>query len=247
MDDTADVSRSLSKDLTQKLERMGEDMQSVASSTQELVSSIEDISMQVHESSKIARKASSNLDQTNQEFQQLDELAQDVGEVVYLIRQIAEQTNLLALNATIEAARAGDAGRGFAVVANEVKGLADQTAKATEQIEQKILHIQTATSKSLDAMSNITDTIRSFNEIAATISSAIEEQSAVTNDISKSVTISADLSSNMVGDVKKVEMAANDTSGASEKILEETEILAKGSVDLDNAANKFIVDIREKN
>src|SRR5262249_26571277 len=144
-------------------------VQTVAAAGEELSSSIAEIGRQVSSSTKIARKAVDDAQQTNAKIQSLAEAAQKGGDVVKLINEIASQTNLLALNATIEAARAGDAGKGFAVVASEVKSLANQTAKATEEIATQISGIQGATKESVDAIRAIGRTIKEVDEIATTI------------------------------------------------------------------------------
>ena len=160
-------------------------MATVTNASGELSSSIGEISGQVSRSSAITKDAVAQADTTNSQVEGLAEAAQKIGEVVKLIQDIAEQTNLLALNATIEAARAGEAGKGFAVVANEVKSLANQTAKATEAISEQIGNMQNETSAAVSAIKEITETIVTIDEIATTISSAVEEQRASTGEIVK--------------------------------------------------------------
>jgi uncharacterized protein YoxC len=162
-------------------------VQSVASATEELTSSVTEISRQVQESARIAGDAVEQARHTNQRVGELSQAASRIGDVIELINSIAGQTNLLALNATIEAARAGDAGRGFAVVASEVKALAQQTAKATEEIHQQISAVQTATKESVGAIRQISDTIERLSEISSVIAAAIEEQGAATQEIARNV------------------------------------------------------------
>src|SRR4029077_19580517 len=158
---------------------------------EELSSSVMEIDRQVSHSNAIAAKAVDEAERTNAEIKALDDAAKRIGDVVKLITAIAEQTNLLALNATIEAARAGEAGRGFAVVANEVKALAGQTAKATEEISAQIAGMQQATVRSIEALGAIERTIRDIGEITGTIAAAVTEQGAATQEIARSVETAA--------------------------------------------------------
>ncbi|WP_208999369.1 globin-coupled sensor protein [Roseibium sediminis] len=162
-------------------------VQSCAAATEEMAMSIEEIGRQASQSSSIAQQAATNAQAANGSILELAQIAEQVGSVIGLISDIAEQTNLLALNATIEAARAGDMGRGFAVVAAEVKELASQTTRATEEITDKIAGIQSATRRSVSDIEAITSTIGQVAEIATSIASAVEEQSAATAQISSNV------------------------------------------------------------
>ena len=159
----------------------------IASAADELAASVMEIDRQVAQSNAIAEKAVGEAERTNAAVQELDEAAKRIGDVVSLITDIAEQTNLLALNATIEAARAGEAGRGFAVVAGEVKALAGQTAKATEDIATQIADMQHATSRSIEAIEAIERTIRDIGAISGAIAAAVTEQGAATQEIARSV------------------------------------------------------------
>ncbi|MFQ5776056.1 MAG: methyl-accepting chemotaxis protein, partial [Kiloniellaceae bacterium] len=202
----------------------------VASASEELRSSIEEISRQVTQSSEIARQAVEEAERSNTMISGLQHGAQKIGEVVNIIQDIAEQTNLLALNATIEAARAGEAGKGFAVVASEVKALANQTAKATEEIAQQVGEIQTSTGAAVGAIGTITKTINDINEIAAAISSAVEEQSAATMEVSKNITGVSDASS------ENGRMAQDVTSAANE--------LAQQASNLQHRVGEFLAQVR---
>ena len=166
-------------------------MRDIASATDELAASVMEIDRQVAQSNAIAEKAVSEAERTNTAVQELSEAAKRIGDVVSLITDIAEQTNLLALNATIEAARAGEAGRGFAVVAGEVKALAGQTGKATEDIAKQIADMQQATSRSIEAIEAIEATIRDIGAISGAIAAAVTEQGAATQEIARSVDVAA--------------------------------------------------------
>ena len=183
----------------------------IASAAEELSSSVMEIDRQVAQSRTIAEKAVGEADRTNVEIKALDNAANRIGDVVKLITAIAEQTNLLALNATIEAARAGEAGRGFAVVATEVKALAGQTAKATEEISTHIAGMQQATTRSVEAIAAIQETIREVGEITATIAAAVTEQGAATQEIARSAETAARRTLETAGEVTRVSEATDAT------------------------------------
>ena len=176
----------------------------IASAAEELAVSVLEIDRQVVQSNQIATKAVSEAEWTNATVKELNEAAGRIGDVIKLITDIAEQTNLLALNATIEAARAGTAGRGFAVVANEVKALAGQTAKATEDISAQIADMQGATTRSIQAIGAIERTIRQIGEITGAIAAAVTEQGAATQEIARSVETAARRTTETAGEVERV-------------------------------------------
>jgi methyl-accepting chemotaxis protein len=244
MSATAEETQRQSTAVAAASEQASTNVQTVASAAEELSSSITEISRQVTESTRISGQAVADAERTNVEIQGLSEAAQKIGDVVKLINDIAGQTNLLALNATIEAARAGEAGRGFAVVASEVKNLAGQTAKATEEISSKIAEIQAATGRSVTAVQGIGQTIGRINEIATTIASAVEEQGAATQEIARNVQQAsagtAEVSSNIVGVTK----AANDTGAASTQVLGASGELSKQSETLRGEVDGFLTNIR---
>ena len=175
----------------------------------------------------------------------LAEAAQKIGAVVNLINEIASQTNLLALNATIEAARAGEAGKGFAVVASEVKSLANQTAKATEEIQSQVGHMQSVTGTTVDAILSITGTIRRMSEISTMIASAVEEQGAATREIARNVTEASlgtrEVSSNISG----VSIAANETGQGARETLTAATNLGSQSDNLSREVEGFISRVRQ--
>ncbi len=206
-------------------EEVSANVASVASASEEMQASIREIAKNANESARVAKNAVSVAHSTNETVKKLGESSQEIGNVIKVITSIAQQTNLLALNATIEAARAGEAGKGFAVVANEVKELAKQTAKATEDIGQKIEAIQGDTKGAVTAIEEISTIINQINDISNSIASAVEEQTATTNEIGKSVTEAAagvgDIAKNIGGvalAAKNTTQGANDTQKASQEL-----------------------------
>jgi methyl-accepting chemotaxis protein len=219
-------------------------VQTVAGATSELAASIQDIGRQAVQSSSVAGKAVEEAQRTDATVQALAAGAQRIGEVVGLINDIASQTNLLALNATIEAARAGEAGKGFAVVASEVKTLANQTAKATDEITGHITQIRAATNDAVTAIQIIGRTIAEVNQIAASIAAAVEEQTGATQDIAHSIEQAArgtkDVSSNIDG----VKQAATDTGAAAAQVLGSAGEVARQSAALSQEVNSFIAGVK---
>jgi methyl-accepting chemotaxis protein len=225
-------------------EQTTQNVQTVASATEELSSSIKEISNQVAESTRIVGAAVSEANDTNAKVQGLADAAQKIGEVVSLINDIAGQTNLLALNATIEAARAGEAGKGFAVVASEVKALANQTAKATDEIASQVRAIQEATGSSAQAIQGITQTINRVNEISTTIASAVEEQGAATQEIARNVQQAASGTAEVSSNITGVTQASQQTSAGSTQVLGASSELAKNGVRLRTEVEGFLKSVR---
>ncbi len=225
-------------------EEASANVQTVASSAEELASSIREISHQVSKSTEIAGKAAKDAEKTNVEVAGLVEAAQKVGDVVNLISDIAEQTNLLALNATIEAARAGEAGKGFAVVASEVKSLANQTGKATEEISQQISNIQGATTDAAMSIKAIGQTVGEINEIATGIASAVEEQGAATQEIARSVQEASSGTQEVARNISGVTKGASETGAAATQVLTAAEGLSGQSDTLRQEVEKFLNQVR---
>ena len=218
-------------------------VQSVASATEELASSVREISHQVQESNRIAASAVKQADETNSRINALSQAANRIGDVIKLITSVAEQTNLLALNATIEAARAGEAGRGFAVVAQEVKALAAQTAKATDEIGIQIAGMQTATQEAVGSIKMISSTIGKISEITTAISAAIEEQGAATQEISGNIQRTADGTAHVAGTIAEVSKGANQTGAASSQLLSSARQLTDSTASLQAEIDGFLKSI----
>ncbi len=241
---TAETTQSLSTHVAGASEEASSNMQSVAAATEELSMSVDEIGRQVHESSRIAANAVRQANQTDERIGELSRAAQDIGDVVKLITAIAEQTNLLALNATIEAARAGEAGRGFAVVASEVKSLASQTAKATDEISSHILGMQSATRESVTAIKEISSTIGQISEIAATIATAVQQQSAATQEIAGNVQNVAQGTEEVANNISQVNSGATQTGAASAEVLSSAQTLSAESARLREELDRFMGSVR---
>ena len=213
-------------------EQVNRNLQTVATGSEEMSASIKEIAKNAHESAKVAIGAVKVADDTNQIVSKLGDSSTEIGQVIKVITSIAQQTNLLALNATIEAARAGEAGKGFAVVANEVKELAKQTAKATEDISRKIEAIQGDTKNAVGAIGQISGVIKQVNDIANTIATAVEEQNATTNEMARNVGEAAKGSGEITKNISGVADAAKSTTQGANDSLKAAQALTKMASDL---------------
>jgi methyl-accepting chemotaxis protein len=244
MSATADQSSALVNAVASAAEETSVNVQTVSSGTEELSSSIAEIGRQVITSAQIARKAVDEAGETDATMQGLAENASRINIVIDLIQVIASQTNLLALNATIEAARAGEAGRGFAVVASEVKSLANQTAKATDEIRSQIASMQQVTTSAVGAIRNISQTIGEINEVTTAIAAAVEQQGAATREIARNIQHAAggtsEVSSNIVG----VSTASAEAGAAAGEVLTASSALRREADVLRAEIDAFLSNIR---
>ena len=244
MSSTAQETARQSTAVAAAAEQAAANVNTVAAATEELGSSVQEIGRQVTGSTDLARKAVGEADQTAALVAALSEAATRVGDVVTLISGIAGQTNLLALNATIEAARAGDAGRGFAVVAAEVKDLADQTAKATDEIAGQMARIQGVTGAAVSAIGTITGRIREIDTVAAMIAAAVEQQGAATREIVRNVGQATAGTQEVTGNIAGVAQASEQTGAAADHVLAAATDLSRQSEQLSAEVERFLGTVR---
>lgn len=225
-------------------EQTSANVQTVAAASEELAASIDEIARQVSQSAAVAAQASERARATGATVDGLAQAASKIGEVVGLINQIASQTNLLALNATIEAARAGEAGKGFAVVASEVKSLANQTARATEEISRQIGEVQEATANAVSAIREIGDTIQEINHIATGIAAAVEEQTSATREISRNVQEASSGTQEVSRNISGVTQAAAEAGEAIGQMNNAATALSRQAATLSGEVDAFIARVR---
>ena len=218
---------------------VSQNLQTVATGAEEMGASIKEIAKNATEAAKVATSAVKVAETTTATVSKLGDSSTEIGQVIKVITSIAQQTNLLALNATIEAARAGEAGKGFAVVANEVKELAKETAKATEDISRKIEAIQTDTKAAVDAIGTISGVIHQINDISNTIATAVEEQNATTNEMSRNVSEAAQGSGEITGNIAGVAQAAESTSRGAGDTQKASQQLVETSAQLRRLVEQF--------
>ena len=224
---------------------VSQNLQTVATGAEEMGASIKEIAKNATEAAKVATSAVKVAESTTATVSKLGDSSTEIGQVIKVITSIAQQTNLLALNATIEAARAGEAGKGFAVVANEVKELAKETAKATEDISRKIEAIQTDTKAAVDAIASISGVINQINDISSTIATAVEEQNATTNEMSRNVSEAAHGSGEITSNIAGVAEAAESTSRGATDTQKASQQLVETSTQLRRLVEQFKINASE--
>jgi methyl-accepting chemotaxis protein len=226
-------------------EEASTNVETVASAAEELMASVQEISRQMTQSTEIAGEAVNQAQTTNNKIEGLAEAANRISEVVKLITDVAEQTNLLALNATIEAARAGEAGKGFAVVAAEVKELANQTARATDEIATHIQSVQSETSGAVQAIRGISETIEKMNEIASSIQTSVEQQGIATEEIARNIQEASNGTQEVASNIIKVSASADDTGEAARQVSSSANVLQDETDRLKSEVEAFLSSVRD--
>jgi methyl-accepting chemotaxis protein len=241
---TAEETNVQSASVASAAEQTAANVQAVATATEQLAASAQEIGGQVANAATKSASAVDRARETNGLVSDLSTSAQRIGDVINMIRAIAEQTNLLALNATIEAARAGEAGKGFAVVAAEVKGLADQTAKATEEISSQITGMQGITEKTVTAIAEIARQIEEMSALSNSVAAAVEEQQAATGEIARNVSEAARGTQDVTSNIDQVREASGQTGSASEQVLSSANELSQNASLLEKEVGQFLANVR---
>ncbi|HEY3146195.1 MAG TPA: methyl-accepting chemotaxis protein, partial [Dongiaceae bacterium] len=244
MDGLASRTSTIAVDAKQNADQASGSVSVISAATEELSASIDQIADLVGRSANISNEAVARMNETSKTVGTLNDMSQKVGEVVVLIRSIAEQTNLLALNATIEAARAGDAGRGFAVVAQEVKALATQTARATEEIEAQVQSMQAASSSTNQAFHNFVAIVGQISSMAGEVSHAVSEQSQSTREISRNAVTTAGGATQLSGTIRDLGEASQQTGQASSRVMSATHEVSEQARLINDEIVRYVREMR---
>ncbi|HVJ55977.1 MAG TPA: globin-coupled sensor protein [Aliidongia sp.] len=246
MTKAADLANGRASAVAAASEQASGNVETVAAAAEQLSASINEISRQISKSSAVAGDAVRQAGETGGTMRVLADAADRIGEVVKLINDIASQTNLLALNATIEAARAGEAGKGFAVVASEVKSLANQTARATEDIKNQVAEIQAVAGKAVDAINSIDATIREMDQIGTAIAAAVEEQGAATAEIARNIQQASAGTTEVLNNISGVTQAAGETGRTAVSVLDGAQELNRHADELSKQLDSFARQVRHR-